>query len=503
MLPRLRIRQLAALAIQNELFHTSACIAAHGPSRRSQRFVPARARLSELPKKTTAEPPDFVPLKHISKEIEESAFKKTRERERQRQLIIPLPDSKPQDIPHSASSRPHFSSPPLLPGLGWRTLSLTHFFRDGDVSGHSNGTLLAAETGSGKSLAYLLPLVQALKSSELSSTDSSNLASPRALILVPTHELARQVKSTLSHLTHAPDTKLRSVTFLPPTEGGEFQVSPPEQTRHNPDVVVGTPARILDLTRPGGRHSVGPMRPAYEDTVKREFERDVKMDYGRVEWVVVDEADVLFDPDFALWTEAILSDIPKPYNLVLTTATISAHLSKYLSTYHPTLTRLTTPELHRLPASLQTEYVEWDRRPGNRDPMVLRKLKDTWAEEARQHPGWKERTTPSARYLSSMSRETRLILFIEPGELVVLEGQGGLWYLLMEGTRVRSLGRGFRVARGSPGVPEKYLHLTQRSLLVRLSVYFGHGAFAGLSAHSSVVDLSSRISHTIVRQMGF
>ncbi|KDN45324.1 hypothetical protein RSAG8_04911, partial [Rhizoctonia solani AG-8 WAC10335] len=41
----------------------------------------------------------------------------------------------------------------------------------------------------------------------------------------------------------------------------------------------------------------------------------------------------------------------------------------------------------------------------------------------------------------------------------------------MEGTRVRSLGREFRVTRGSPGVPEKYLHLTQRSLLIYLVGY--------------------------------
>ncbi|GAB1526675.1 RNA helicase [Rhizoctonia solani] len=409
-------RHLAVSPIRNNLIHTSASTAArpiYGLGRKGQRFVPARARLAE---------PDQTHAK----------TQKPRERERQRQLIIPLPDSEHRDIdpgdiePLSQTTSSRFTTPPLLPGivsqihelLGTKAkptpvqnISLSHFFRnDKTTDANTNGTLLAAETGSGKSLAYLLPLVQALKTSESSAREpsASDLASPRALILVPTHELARQIKSTLSHLTHAPDTKLRSIcvstgsadslsaraaqSMPSPSEEGEFQVSALEQTRRDPDVVVGTPAKILDLTRPGGRHSVGPMRPTYEDRVRREFERNVKMGYEKVEWVVVDEADVLFDPDFALWTEAILSDIQKPYNLILTTATISAHLSKYLSAHHPSLTRLTTPDLHRLPASLQTEYVEWDRRPGNRNPMILRKLRDTWAEEARQHPGWKEKS---------------------------------------------------------------------------------------------------------------
>ncbi|ELU39973.1 DEAD domain-containing protein [Rhizoctonia solani AG-1 IA] len=374
-------RHLAVSPIRNNLIHTSASTAArptYGLGRKGQRFVPARARLAE---------PDQTHAK----------TQKPRERERQRQLIIPLPDSEHRDIdpgdiePLSQTTSSRFTTPPLLPGivsqihelLGTKAkptpvqnISLSHFFRnDKTTDANTNGTLLAAETGSGKSLAYLLPLVQALKTSESSAREpsASDLASPRALILVPTHELARQIKSTLSHLTHAPDTKLRSIcvstgsadslsaraaqSMPSPSEEGEFQVSALEQTRRDPDVVVGTPAKILDLTRPSGRHSVGPMRPTYEDRVRREFERNVKMGYEKVEWVVVDEADVLFG-----------SSISKD------------------------LTRLTTPDLHRLPASLQTEYVEWDRRPGNRNPMILRKLRDTWAEEARQHPGWKEKS---------------------------------------------------------------------------------------------------------------
>lgn len=271
--------------------------------------------------------------------------KKHRPRERQR--IIDLPDTNTSSTSTFSNRDPashqsvslgpsSFTSPPLLPGLveqirsllgskakptPVQALSLTHFFHDrnkivGPKDPDVEGTLLAAETGSGKSLAYLLPVVQALKASEgrKGLTSDDTLATPRALVLVPTHELGRQVKATLSHLTHAPDTKLRSVCVssgnavslsprdaprIQPQENeldsGELRIEAPvSQGSRSVDVVVGTPARILDLTRAGGRYSVGPRRPGDEETRKREVQRDPKMSLQAIEWIVVDEADVLF-----------------------------------------------------------------------------------------------------------------------------------------------------------------------------------------------------------------
>jgi ATP-dependent RNA helicase MRH4 len=259
-------------------------------------------------------------------------------RQRERQLIMDLPGTSPAPqlrhaAPHQSGSivshgRPTFASPPLLPGLvdqirillgtkakptPVQSLSLSHFFHNSRV-GAEQSTLLAAETGSGKSLAYLLPVIQALKATESTPQSDNALPAPRALILVPTHELARQVKATLSHLTHAPDTKLRSVcvssgtsaslagrdinmrsTDIPSDSSGEFRIEAPSiQGTRSADVVVGTPAKILDLTRTAGRHSVGPKRPGDEESARREFQREVRMSLSAIEWIVVDEADVLF-----------------------------------------------------------------------------------------------------------------------------------------------------------------------------------------------------------------
>ena len=69
-----------------------------------------------------------------------------------------------------------------------------------------------------------------------------------------------------------------------------------------------------------------------------------------------------------------------PFNLVLTTATIPSSLATYLDAYHPTLTRLASPNLHRLPSAMKTEYESWTG--GNRDAVVERRIRKVWAEDS-------------------------------------------------------------------------------------------------------------------------
>jgi ATP-dependent RNA helicase MRH4 len=69
-----------------------------------------------------------------------------------------------------------------------------------------------------------------------------------------------------------------------------------------------------------------------------------------------------------------------PFNLILTTATIPPSLATYLDVYHPTLTRLASPNLHRLPSTMKTEYESWTG--GNRDAVVERRIRKVWAEDS-------------------------------------------------------------------------------------------------------------------------
>ena len=135
----------------------------------------------------------------------------------------------------------------------------------------------AAQTGSGKTAAYALPLLQALMA------PASGPRQVRALILVPTRELAAQVGQTVHALAKPLPVKLKiSVLF------GGVSINPQMMDlRGGADIVVATPGRLLDLVR--------------QNAVK----------LGGVSLCVLDEADRLLDMGFSEEINAILALLPK------------------------------------------------------------------------------------------------------------------------------------------------------------------------------------------------
>jgi len=339
-----------------------------------------------------------------------------------------------------------FSSPPLSSGLlqsvydvlgpnvrptPIQSLSLKHLFVPSPSTTYRR-VLLASETGSGKSLAYLLPMLHNLKATEHTRLRRTG---PRALVLAPTHELSRQLASFGKALVHHSRLRVQSssranvanarVSAAKMANGfdgdeaeGEFEVRPGSGTGHDLDVLVGTPASILRMAR-GSRWN--------KKLSGNEEARRKKWTVGRpeiglseIEWVVVDEADILFgtclavkvqdpiseafgiDPDFIDQTLLLLCDIAAargklvvavgrdngsrasvpldyPFNFVLTSATIPAALAAHLDAHHPTMTRLVSPRLHRLPTHLALEFAPYSS--GNRNAEVLGKLKAIWRDD--------------------------------------------------------------------------------------------------------------------------
>ena len=351
------------------------------------------------------------------------------------------------EAPHTLPSA--FSSPPLSSGLlqsvhdvlgpdarptPIQSLSLKHLFATPPLDSYRR-FLLASETGSGKSLAYLLPMLHELKTTEHISPRRTG---PRALVLAPTHELSRQLASFGKVLVHHSRLRVQTASrtnvagarvssstmahaFGGDDAEGEFEVRPGNGTCRALDVLVGTPPTVLGMVR-GGRWD--------KESVKSQGKQRKKLPSGRpevnlsgIEWVIVDEADVLFgtpasvsifhpflylhrtDPDFIDQTLLILSDIaaargkpvpavvrdnrnkpqgPKPFdypfNLVLTSATIPAALATHLEAHHPKMTRLVSPRLHRLPTHLALEFSPYNS--GNRNAEVLAKIKAVWRDDA-------------------------------------------------------------------------------------------------------------------------
>ena len=100
-----------------------------------------------------------------------------------------------------------------------------------------------AKTGSGKTLAFLLPMINRA----LRSTRPLSASGPEFLILAPTRELALQIDVELRK--YAPPT----MTSLP-LYGGTPIERHYRALRHSPNVVVGTPGRLLDLAGTGKKH---------------------------------------------------------------------------------------------------------------------------------------------------------------------------------------------------------------------------------------------------------
>jgi len=148
----------------------------------------------------------------------------------------------------------------------------------------------AAVTGSGKTLAYVLPLLQSLL--RLLHTEPETPRPARALVLVPSRELALQVTDTFLAYTQALALRVKVVTLV-----GGVSVNPQLMAlRGGADVVVATPGRLLDLV--ARRRARGPEQ-AYSG---------LRLD--RLETLVLDEADRLLEDGFADELGRVLGLLP-------------------------------------------------------------------------------------------------------------------------------------------------------------------------------------------------
>jgi len=102
-----------------------------------------------------------------------------------------------------------------------------------------------AETGSGKTLAFGLPLLTRLAAAAAAGGAGKRTRQPRALVLVPTRELARQIHGDLAPLASAVGLRLLAVY------GGAPLRSQIQALRRGIDVVVATPGRLTDLLNRG------------------------------------------------------------------------------------------------------------------------------------------------------------------------------------------------------------------------------------------------------------
>ncbi|KAI9592132.1 P-loop containing nucleoside triphosphate hydrolase protein [Syncephalis fuscata] len=190
--------------------------------------------------------------------------------------------------------------------------------------------LARARTGSGKTLAYLLPTCHKILQvkSELTASDES-LQVTRALILVPTRELAEQVTSQLGRLLMYCSKQVRVVNLAGQTSV-EVQRS---MLAENPDIIVATPSRVLPHLRN--------KRLILSETL---------------ETLVIDEADLVLSFGYEEDVRAIVGMLPKIFQSFLMSATLTRELDqlKQLVLRNPAILKLEESEEDQL--DLLTQY---------------------------------------------------------------------------------------------------------------------------------------------------
>lgn len=162
------------------------------------------------------------------------------------------------------------------------------------LDGHD--LLAAAQTGTGKTAAFTLPILHQLLNGKPSSSKG-----PQVLIVVPTRELAAQVSESIK--SYGAKTSIRQAVLF----GGVGAKPQIDALRNHPEIVVATPGRLLDL------QSQGELR------------------LGNIEMLVLDEADRMLDMGFIRDIRKIITLVPKTRQNLLFSATFSKDIRELAS----------------------------------------------------------------------------------------------------------------------------------------------------------------------------
>jgi len=145
----------------------------------------------------------------------------------------------------------------------------------------------SAQTGTGKTAAFAIPLIQALLDDERKN----------ALVMTPTRELGKQVMEIMRQLI-GPKGKLKTAFLI----GGESMHNQTKHLQKRPRLVVGTPGRINDHMERGNLH------------------------LDQTSFLVLDETDRMLDMGFSIQIDKIIKHMPKTRQTLMFSATMPKNI---------------------------------------------------------------------------------------------------------------------------------------------------------------------------------
>ncbi|KAK9838223.1 hypothetical protein WJX84_007751 [Apatococcus fuscideae] len=211
--------------------------------------------------------------------------------------------------------------------------------------------LLADQAGSGKTLAYLMPILQQIRAAEKAAKQQiSTPKQPKAVIIAPTTELCVQILGLAKAI--AQTMPFRSVAAT----GGRPLKTQREALAQGTDVLIGTPGRLRELLNKG----------------------DLSLDSCRT--IVLDEADLLLgsagstEGMFAEQVAPLQAAAPVSSRFVLVTATLPTHTFEQLQQDFPGITAAIGPNLHRTSLGAAIQLVDCSGGDAiNEDTGIARK----------------------------------------------------------------------------------------------------------------------------------
>ena len=192
---------------------------------------------------------------------------------------------------------------------------------------------LNAETGTGKTLAYLLPLFARI---------DPKLAATQLMVVAPTHELALQIQRQCCDLAQNAGWPLHTLLLI----GGTVIDRQIEKLKKKPQIVVGSTGRMVELIRLG------------------------KLKAHTVKMLVIDEADRLLAAESLPAIRELLHVLPRDRQLAFVSATEQTESQDAIASISPNLVRLKTAEAPMNP-NIEHYYLVCEERD---KPDVLRSL---------------------------------------------------------------------------------------------------------------------------------
>ncbi|XP_043724166.1 DEAD-box ATP-dependent RNA helicase 50 isoform X2 [Telopea speciosissima] len=254
----------------------------------------------------------------------------------------PIDSTNPSRKHHKMSVNGVFFSRKSFGDLGYRdylieSLRRLKIFRPSNIQAlafasviERRSCIIADQSGSGKTLAYLAPVVQCLRQEELQGLGKSSARSPRVVILVPTSELASQVLQICRSMSKV-GVPFRSII----TTGGFPQRTQLEYLQQGLDVLVATPGRFIFLLKEGFLH------------------------LANLRCAVLDEVDILFsDEDFEQVLQCLINSAPVTTQYLFVTATLPVDIYNKLVEVFPDCEVIMGPGMHRTSSGLEEVIVD-------------------------------------------------------------------------------------------------------------------------------------------------